>query len=107
MKTEDIKILKINREKEYFSLQLKDEKENVIFWIDCSLIDGYGNRKNYKTEELYIDWTFNQYIFTIGNSKDDEAKAYQENDENLERIQELLDCFNDEIIKLYKEGAKC
>ena len=107
MKAENITIVKMHREKEYFSLQLKDEKEKITFWIDCSLCDGYGNRENYKTEELYIDWEFNQYIFAIGNSKDDEAKAYQENEENLERIQFLLDSYNDEIIKLYKEGAKC
>ena len=46
---ERYKIINKNKEKEYFSIKLHDTKENFDFWIDCSIIDGYGNIENYKT----------------------------------------------------------
>jgi len=104
---ENIKILKINIEKDYFSILLHDETEKLDFWIDCGIMDGYGNKKDYKTQDLYIDWTFNQYIFDLNNEKDIAAKEYQENGENIDRIQDAIDKKNDEILNyIKKEGVK-
>lgn len=99
---DNFKILKIQKEKEYFSILLHDEKEKHNFWIDCSLIDGYGNKKDYKTSDLYIDWEFNQYIFWLENEKDIFSKQYQEKAENIENIQNFLDENNDFILNQIK-----
>lgn len=99
---DNFKILKIQKEKEYFSILLHDEKEKHNFWIDCSLMDGYGNKKDYKTNDLYIDWEFNQYIFWLENEKDIFSKQYQEKTENIENIQNFLDENNDLILNQIK-----
>lgn len=97
---ERFKIINKNKEKEYFSIKLHDTKENFDFWIDCSLIDGYGKRTEYEKEkEIFIDWEFNQYIFNLYNSIDLKAKEYQENAENVDDITYFIDDKNDDIIK--------
>lgn len=102
---ERFKIINKNREKEYFSIKLYDTKENFDFWIDCSVIDGYGNRENYKTKDLYIDWEFNQYIFDLYNENDLKAKEWQENGENIDYLQEFIDEKNDDLLKYFLENG--
>lgn len=96
-------ILKQINNNDYFSLYINDTQENHNFWIDCSLMDGYGNKENYKTDDLYIDWEFNQYIFYLDNTNDIKSKEYQENGENIDALQEFLDNENDNIIKKFME----
>lgn len=99
-------ILKIEKNtqsgEKWLSLKLHDKKEKQTFWIDCSLIDGYGNHKDFKTDDLYIDWEFNQYIFNLDNSKDLQAKQYQEDPENIDAIQELIDENNSFLVNILK-----
>lgn len=95
---ERFKILKIQEHKEYISVYINDKKEDISFWVDCSLMDGFGNKDNFKTEDLYIDWEFNQYIFNLDNSIDIKAKEYQENGDNIDEIQYFLDEKNDELV---------
>lgn len=103
---ERYKIINKNKEKEYFSIKLHDTTENLDFWIDCSIIDGYGNHENYKTEDLYIDWEFNQYIFDLYNENDLKAKAYQENGENIAEIQFFIDDKNDDLLRYFLESGE-
>ena len=95
---ERFKIIKIQEHKEYISVYINDKKEDISFWLDCSLMDGFGNKDNFKTEDLYIDWEFNQYIFNLDNSIDIKAKEYQENGDNIDEIQYFLDEKNDELV---------
>lgn len=95
---ERFKIVKIQEHKEYISVYINDKKEDISFWLDCSLMDGFGNKDNFKTEDLYIDWEFNQYIFNLDNSIDIKAKEYQENGDNIDEIQYFLDEKNDELV---------
>lgn len=50
---ESLKIIDIEKFTEsgecWISIKIHDKKENIYFWIDCSLIDGFGNHKNFKT----------------------------------------------------------
>lgn len=96
-------ILKQVNNSDYFSLCINDTQEKHKFWIDCSLMDGYGNKENYKTGDLYIDWEFNQYIFYLDNTNDIKSKEYQENGENIDALQEFLDNENNNIIKKFME----
>lgn len=98
---ESYKILKIENFNDYISILIEDKKENVCFWIDCCKIDGYGNRNNYKTDDLYIDWEFNQYIFILDNEKDLKLKEYQENYNNIDKIQNFIDEKNDYLLKQF------
>lgn len=106
MQTFDIlKIEKMNSGGEHWiAVQLHDKKNNFTFWIDCGMIDGYGNKdpKKFKTDDLYIDWDFNQYIFILDNEKDLHAKKYQEDPENIDSIQYFIDEKNDYLIKILK-----
>jgi len=95
---ERFKIVKIQEHKEYISVYINDSKEDISFWLDCSLMDGFGNKDNFKTEDLYIDWEFNQYIFNLDNSIDIKAKEYQENGDNIDELQYFLDEKNDELV---------
>lgn len=95
---ERFRILKIQEHKEYISVYINDKKEDISCWLDCSLMDGFGNKDNFKTEDLYIDWEFNQYIFNLDNSIDIKAKEYQENGDNIDEIQYFLDEKNDELV---------
>ena len=101
---EDFKIIKIEKynNNDGASIYLHDIKKDFSFWVDCCLIDGYGNRKDFKTNELYLDWDFNQYIFNLYNSIDIKAKKYQEAPENSENIQYFLDENNDKIVNIIK-----
>ena len=99
---ERFKIVKIQEHKEYISVYINDSKEDISFWVDCSLMDGYGNKDNFKTEDLYIDWEFNQYIFNLDNSIDIKAKEYQENGDNIDEIQYFLDEKNDELVAILR-----
>ena len=96
------KILKKEFRKNDFSLLMHDEELNFKFWIDCVLMDGFGNKYNFEEEPEYIDWRFNQYIFDLTNSLDLRAKEYQENEENLENIQDFIDEIEKEIVTEYK-----
>ncbi len=96
----DFKILKNENYDGGTSLLLHDNKNNFNFWIDCWIIDGYGNKKDFKTTDLYIDWEFNQYIFYLYDENDLKAKEYQENGENIDNIQYFIDDENDNILNL-------
>lgn len=99
-------ILKIEKNtqsgEKWLSLKLHDKKEKQTFWIDCSLIDGYGNYKDFKTDDLYIDWQFNQYIFNLDYMEDMDAKEYQENYRNVENITDFIDEKNDYLVNILK-----
>ena len=99
---ERFKIVKIQEHKEYISVYINDKKEDISFWLDCSLMDGYGNKYNFKTEDLYIDWEFNQYIFNTDNSIDIKAKEYQENGDNIDELQYFLDEKNDDLVAILR-----
>lgn len=103
---ESLKIIDIEKFTEsgerWISVKIKDNRKNFIFWIDCSLIDGFGNSKNFKTEDLYIDWNWNQYIFILDNEKDIQAKQYQEDPENIDNIQDLIDENNNYLVNILK-----
>ena len=101
-----MKILKIENFNDYISILIEDKKEKICFWIDCCKIDGYGNRNNYKTDDLYIDWKFNQYIFILDNEKDIKLKEYQENYNNIDKIQNFIDEKNDYLLKQFKKKKK-
>ena len=87
----------------WISVNIYDKKIPLYFWIDCSLIDGFGNHKNFKTEDLYIDWDFNQYIFNLENSKDIQAKQYQEDPENIDRLIDFIDENNEFLVNILKK----
>ena len=86
----------------WISVKIKDNRKNFIFWIDCSLMDGFGNRKNFKTEDLYIDWDWNQYIFNLENEKDLHAKQYQEDPENIDYLTDFIDENNNYLVNILK-----
>lgn len=100
----DILDIEIHKKDDYFSIKLYDKKENHIFWIDCGLIDGYGNRSDYKTDDLFIDWEYNQYIFLLDNENDLKAKKYQDNVNNTYKISEFIDENTEKILNIVKEG---
>ena len=99
---ERFKIVKIQEHKEYISVYINDKQEDISFWVDCSLMDGFGNKEDFKTEDLYIDWEFNQYIFNLDNSIDIKAKEYQENGDNIDELQYFLDEKNDELVAILR-----
>ncbi len=103
---ESFKILNIEKFTEsgerWISVNIKDLKNNFTFWIDCSLIDGFGNHKEFKTDDLYIDWDWNQYIFNLDNSKDIQAKKYQEDPENIDNLQYFIDDNNNYLVNILK-----
>lgn len=103
---EYFKILNIEKFTEsserWISVKIKDNRKNFIFWIDCSLMDGFGNRENFKTEDLYIDWDFNQYIFNLENEKDLYAKQYQEDPENIDYLTDFIDENNNYLVNILK-----
>lgn len=90
-------ILKLEKhEKEnYFSLRIKDTKENIDFWIDCSLEkDG---------DYTYIDWEYNAYIFFNYDENDMRLKDYQDDWENNgDYLQDFIDNKTEEIMKKLK-----
>ena len=78
---------------------IKIDKENNAILISA---DGVKLWINYieKTDDdgNYYIWDFNQYIFIIGNSNDDEIKATQKKiDDDIENF----DCFMDDIFYTY------
>lgn len=96
---ERFEIIKVHKHKEnYCSAFIHDREKNISFWVDYSKIDGYGNKEDFKTEDLYVDWEFNQYIFNLDNSIDIEQKEYQENAENLDYLDEFIDLNNDYLL---------
>lgn len=99
---ERFKIVKIQEHQEYISVYINDKKEDISFWLDCSLMDGFGNKYNFKTEDLYIDWEFNQYIFNTDNSIDIKAKEYQENGDNIDELQYFLDEKNEDLVAILR-----
>lgn len=99
---ERFKKLKVEKDNGFFYMQVKDNQENISFWIDCGLIDGYGNRDNFKTDDLYIDWDFNQYIFHLDNEDDIKAQEYQQNGDNIDALQEFIDEHNEELVAILR-----
>lgn len=86
-------ILKLENHKQenYFSLRIKDTKENIDFWIDCSL--------EKDDDYTYIDWEYNAYIFYTDNDDDMRLKDYQDNWENNgDELQNFIDDKTEEII---------
>ena len=103
---ESLKIINIEKFTEsgecWISVKIHDKKENIYFWIDCSLIDGFGNHRIFKTDDLFVDWDWNQYIFNLENTQDIQAKKYQENYNNIDKIQFLIDENNDYLVNILK-----
>lgn len=103
---ESLKILNIEKFTEsgecWISVKINDNIKNFTFWIDCALMDGFGNRKNFKTEDLYIDWDFNQYIFNLENEKDLHAKKYQIDPENIDLLTDFIDENNAYLVNILK-----
>ena len=88
-------ILKLENHKQenYFSLRIKDTKENIDFWIDCSL--------EKDDDYTYIDWEYNAYIFYTDN--DMRLKDYQDDWENNgNELQDFIDDKTEEIINKLK-----
>lgn len=99
----NLELIKINYNDNYFSILIHDKKENIKSWIDCSLIDGYGNSENFKTDELYLDWDFNQNIFHLYDENDLKIKKYQENITNIENIGNFIDEIERDLVKKFLE----
>jgi len=91
-----------NIDEEWLCVQIKDNQEKISFWIDCGLMDGYGNRDNFKTDDLYIDWDFNQYIFFTEYEEDCRQQEYQENGDNIDALQEFIDEKNEELVAILR-----
>ena len=87
----------------WINVFIEDRKEKISFTIDCSLIDGYGNKKDFKTEDLYISWDFNQYIFHIDITEDVRQQEYQNNADNIDELQYFLDDENEYLVNILKE----
>lgn len=90
-------ILKLenNKQENYFSLCIKDTKENISFWIDCSL-----KKEN---DYTYINWEYNAYIFYTDNDNDMRLKDYQDDWENNgDELQDFIDNKTEEIINKLK-----
>jgi hypothetical protein len=81
---------------------IKDNQENISFWLEYSLMDGYGNKNNFKTDDLYADWEFNQYIFHLDNEEDVKAQNYQNNAENVEELGYFIDDENALLVSYLK-----
>ena len=97
---ERFKILKIEKhEKEkYFSLRINDKKENISFWVDCSITIEDGCK--------YIDWEYNAYIVHLDDENDIRLKEYQDDWENNgDYLQSFIDNENDEILKMLGDFA--
>lgn len=91
------------KKENYISVNIIDNKENIKYWIDCSLIDGYGNYKDFKTDDLYVDWEFNQYIFHLDDERDIRQQEYQHNEDNIEELQYFIDEQNEYLVNILKE----
>lgn len=87
-----------------FSMLLQDG--DICFWVDCYFIDGYGNKTTYTSDDVFIDWDFNQYIFYIENENDVMIMKYQENQDNRDKIQDFIDEQNDELIELFRKAKE-
>lgn len=88
----------------YGSAWIRDNDKGIRFWIDFSLMDGFGNKKDFKTDELYANWDFNEYIFLLDNENDLKLMNYQQNSDNLEALQEFIDENNEELVNTLKEA---
>ena len=106
MRNEDFELIAVNyHDKEfYISLLLRDLKKEHDFWVDCSVVNGYGyhiDKEDFGStdDEYYLDWEFNQYIFSNYCESDMFAKRYQENQDNIERIDDFICEIDDEIIE--------
>lgn len=87
-----------------FSMLLQDG--DVCFWVDCYFIDGYGNNTTYTSDDVFIEWEFNQYIFCIENENDVMIMKYQEKQDNWDKIQNFIDEQNGELIELFRKAKK-
>lgn len=85
----------------YFSILLEDKNEDIKFWIDCSLIDNCGHNDE---NGDFINWEFNQYIFSNYNDEDARQKAYQEDGEKVEQLIYFIDEHEQDLINWYKSA---
>ena len=99
---ERFEIIKVKKFDVYTSIYINDKQEDISFWVDCWLTDGYGKRDNLQVGDLFIEWEFNQYIFNTDNSIDIKAKEYQENGDNIDELQYFLDEKNDELVAILR-----
>jgi hypothetical protein len=84
-----MKVLKTINDSDGFGVQIQDGEINV--WIDV-----WENDNN----EFVADW--NMYIFSVGNSIDDDIKAYQENNNNFDKCSSLTL----EAVEIYLQKKK-
>jgi hypothetical protein len=98
-----MKILKkeIHKKENYFSILIEDEKNNIKFWIDCSLIDDYGHSDD---NGDFIDWSFNQYIFSNYSEEDEKQKLYQDDVKNIDTINEYIYEQEQKLVNWYKSA---
>lgn len=98
-----MRILKkeIHKKENYFSILIEDEKNNIKFWIDCSLIDGYGKHDD---NGEFINWEFNQYIFNNYSDEDARQKEYQEDGEKVEQLIYFIEEQEQDLVKWYKSA---
>lgn len=94
MKNKDFEVLEIQKEVNYFSVLIKDKKEDFEFWIDCNIENDGGE---------YITWDFNKYIFINECKQDEREKSYRENNKNCERLANFIDIIQYNIIDKVKE----
>lgn len=106
MRNEDFELMAVQyHDKEFYvSLLLRDLKKEHDFWVDCSVMNGYGRHIDKEEfgltdDEYYLDWEFNQYIFFEYCVTDKYAKRYQENQDNIERVDDFISWIGNEIIE--------
>lgn len=85
----------------YFSILIEDKNEDIKLWIDCSLMDGYGNEDK---NGDFINWDFNKYIFWDEDEQDQKEKEYQENAEKVEDLIYFIDCKEQDLVNWYKKA---
>ena len=83
----------------YFSLLIEDKDEDITFWIDCSLVDGFGR---YDVDGDFLDWDFNKYIFWNEDEQDQKEKEYQESPLKVEKLGYFIDGQEQKLVKWYK-----
>ena len=98
-----MRILKkeIHKKENYFSILIEDIKNDIKFWIDCSLIDGYGKHDE---NGDFIDWDFNKYIFWDEDEQDQKEKEYQEDGEKVEQLIYFIEEQEQDLVNWYKSA---
>lgn len=92
---------KVIHKEDYFSILIEDKENNLQFWLDCSLMDGYGKHDD---NGDFIDWEFNKYIFDNYSEQDQKEKEYQEDGEKVEQLIYFIEEQEQDIVNWYKSA---